>query len=196
MKLYLDKEHSAPSPRRVRIFVAEKGIQIPTEEVTLHKETRSPEFLLKNPMGSVPVLELDDGTCIAESVAICNYLEELHPEPSLFGSTPEWRAIINMWVRRVEIYLYIPIDLMSMYDGKIAQAKEGSRRFATRTLGLIDAALREREFIASDSFTMADIFALSALDFGSKHCGFDLSDDHTNVIRWHKAVSARASAKA
>ena len=92
MKLYLDKEHSAPSPRRVRIFVAEKGLQIPTEEVSLHKGTRSSEFIAKNPLGSVPVLELDDGRCIAESVAVCNYLEELHPEPSLFGSTAERRG--------------------------------------------------------------------------------------------------------
>ena len=196
MKLYLDKEHSAPSPRRVRIFLAEKGIQIPTAEVSLHKETRSPEFLAKNPMGSVPVLELDDGTCIAESVAVCNYLEELHPEPSLFGSTAEERAIVNMWVRRVELYLYIPIELMAMYDGRIAEAKEGSRRFADRTLGMIDVVLGEREFIASEQFTMADIFALSALDFGHKHCGFDLNEDHANVNRWHKAVSARRSARA
>ena len=196
MKLYLDKEHSAPSPRRVRIFVAEKGLQIPTEEVSLHKGTRSSEFLAKNPLGSVPVLELDDGRCIAESVAVCNYLEELHPEPSLFGSTAERRAIVNMWVRRVELYLYIPIELMGMYHGKIPEAEEGSRRFAARTLGMIDSALREREFVASDRFTMADIFALSALDFGREHSGFDLNEDHPNVIRWHRAVSARPSSKA
>src|SRR5215469_3096597 len=100
MKLY-NEDNPAPNPRKVRIFLSEKGISVPLERVRMMKsEHKAPEFLQKNSLGQVPVLELDDGTCIAESVAICRYLEELHPEPALFGSNPIERAQVEMWVRR------------------------------------------------------------------------------------------------
>ena len=97
----------APNPRRVRVFLAEKGIEVPSVQIDIGKgENRKPEFLAKNPMGAVPVLELDDGTCISESLAICRYLEELNPDPSLFGSDAEERALIEMWTRRMEAEIF------------------------------------------------------------------------------------------
>ena len=114
MKLY--DVTFAPNPRRVRIFLAEKGIDVPMVQVNLAEgEHKSAEFLEKNPSGKVPVLELDDGTCIGESVAICRYFEALHPQPALFGATPEEKGLIEMWLRRVEINLYIPIELAGVF---------------------------------------------------------------------------------
>ena len=108
MKIH--ESHNAPNPRRVRIFLAEKGIQVPFEEVDIVKKVnRDEEFRRKNPLGTVPVLELDDGTFISESVAICRYFEEIHPEPPLFGADAKQRALIEMWNRRMEFNLLQPI---------------------------------------------------------------------------------------
>jgi glutathione S-transferase len=108
MKLY--DLRTGTNTRRVRIFLAEKGVKLPIVEVDMMKgENKSPDYLAKNPMGTMPLLELDDGTQLAESVAICRYIEELHPEPPLFGATPIERALIEMWNRRMELELLIPI---------------------------------------------------------------------------------------
>ena len=115
MKLYVDDRGTAPSPRRVRMYLAEKDIDVPLERLVIHEENRTAEFLKKNPLGSLPVLELDDGTCIAESLAICRYFEESYPDPPLFGSTPVEKAEIEMWTRRAELYVYTPIDLASHF---------------------------------------------------------------------------------
>ncbi len=96
MKIYVDRGGTARSPRRVRIFLAEKGIRVPYVRLEIHKENRTPEFRRKNPLSTLPVLELDDGSCISESIAICRYFEELHPEPPLFGSSPREKAEIEM----------------------------------------------------------------------------------------------------
>ena len=103
MKIYVDRNGTAPSPRRVRIYLAEKGLEIPYERLEIHKQNRTEEFKKKNRASTLPVLELDDGTCIAESMAICRYFEALHPEPPLFGATPLEQAEIEMWLRRIEL---------------------------------------------------------------------------------------------
>ena len=191
MKLYVDRGGTAPSPRRVRIFLAEKGIEVPTERLALHQENRTPGFLEKNPTGTLPVLELDDGRCIAESLAICRYFEGLQPEPSLFGRAPVEQAWIEMWTRRVELNLYLPIDLGEFLT---PEAAEVAGRWAQQTLALLDRELGEHEFIAGERYCVADIFALSALDFGIRHKGFEIPAKRENLRRWHRVVSQRPSA--
>lgn len=196
MKIYVDREGTAPSPRRVRIFLAEKGLDVPYERLELHEENRTPEFLKKNPVGSLPVLELDDGTCIAESIAICRYFEALHPEPSLFGSTPRAQAEVEMWMRRAELYLYLPIDLAGYFTASAPPAAKELRGWADLSLAFLDRLLQEREFITGERYTIADVFALSALDYGMRYHGFEIAPERKGLARWHRAVSERPSARA
>ena len=202
MKIYDSK--TAPNPRRVRIFVAEKGIQIPYEEVDLVKAVnRGEEFRKKNPSGTVPVLELDDGTCISETVAICRYLEELHPNPPLMGVDAKDRAMVEMWQRRMELELLIPIadafrQRHDFFKGKIRQLPEYAevqKKNAEDRLARLNNELANRNFIAGDRYTIADITALCAIDFG-RVSKIAIQPDQANLARWHAEVSARASAKA
>jgi len=202
MKIYDSK--TAPNPRRVRIFVAEKGIQIPYEEVDLVKAVnRGEEFRKKNPSGTVPVLELDDGTCISETVAICRYLEELHPNPPLMGVDAKDRALVEMWQRRMELELLIPIadafrQRHDFFKGKIRQLPEYAevqKKNAEDRLARLNNELANRKFIAGDRYTIADITALCAIDFG-RVSKIAIQPDQANLARWHAEVSARASAKA
>ncbi len=202
MKIYDSK--TAPNPRRVRVFVAEKGIQIPYEEVDLVKAiNRGEEFRKKNPSGTVPVLELDDGTCISETVAICRYLEELHPNPPLMGVDAKDRAIVEMWQRRMELELLIPIanafrQRHEFFKGKIRQTPEfaeAQKKDAEERLARLNDELANRKFIAGDRYTIADITALCAIDFG-RVSKIAIQPDQANLARWHAEVSARASAKA
>ena len=202
MKIYDSK--TAPNPRRVRIFVAEKGIQIPYEEVDLVKAVnREAEFRKKNPSGTVPVLELDDGTCISETVAICRYLEELHPNPPLMGVDAKDRAIVEMWQRRMELELLLPIaDAFRLrhefFKGKIRQLPEYAevqKKNAEDRLARLNNELANHQFIAGDRYTIADITALCAIDFG-RVSKIAIQPDQANLTRWHAEVSARASAKA
>lgn len=202
MKIYDSK--TAPNPRRVRVFVAEKGIQIPYEEVDIGKAVnRGEEFRKKNPSGTVPVLELDDGTCISETVAICRYLEELHPNPPLMGVDAKDRAIVEMWQRRMELELLIPIadafrQRHDFFKGKIRQLPEYAevqKKNAEDRLARLNNELANRKFIAGDCYTIADITALCAIDFG-RVSKITIQPDQTNLARWHAEVSARASAKA
>ena len=195
MKIYVDKKGRAPSPRRVRIDLAEKEIEVPYERLEIHVENRTSEFRKKNPISTLPVLELDDGTCISESIAICRYFEELHPEPPLFGTTPLERAQIEMWMRRVELYLYLPIDF-SGPDFLPGEAPEKFRGFANQAMRFLDRELASREFVAGGQYTIADVFALSAIDFGVAHMGYEIGAELENLARWHEAVSSRPSAKA
>jgi glutathione S-transferase len=196
VKLYVDEHGEAPSPRRVRIFLAEKGIEVPYEGMKLHEENRTEAFRKKNPFRTLPVLELDDGTCIAESMAICRYFEALHPEPSLFGRTALDQARIEMWTRRIELALYLPIDF-SGATGMIGEAAAARfRDGALRGLRFYDRQLGGREFMAGDDYSVADVVALSAVDFGLRHVGYALDPTWTNLRRWHEAVSARPSASA
>ena len=202
MKIYDSK--TAPNPRRVRIFVAEKGIQIPYEEVDLVKAVnRGEEFRKKNPSGTVPVLELDDGTCISETVAICRYLEELHPNPPMMGVDAKDRALVEMWQRRMELELLLPIadafrQRHDFFKGKIRQLPEYAevqKKNAEDRLARLNNELANRNFIAGDRYTIADITALCAIDFG-RVSKIAIQPDQANLARWHAEVSARASAKA
>lgn len=194
----------APNPRRVRVFLAEKGITVPYEQVNLAAgDNRKPEFLKKNPMGGLPVLELDDGTFIAESVAICRYFEELHPEPNLMGKDAREKAVIEMWNRRMEF------DVLGMtagsfrntsefFKGRIPQSPdygEICKNAAIKRLEWLDGELANRKFIAGNRFTIADITALIGIDFG-RVTGIRIQDGQKNLARWYQEVSSRPSAKA
>ncbi|HOZ26994.1 MAG TPA: glutathione S-transferase family protein [Hyphomonadaceae bacterium] len=202
MKLYNLK--AGMNPRRVRIFLAEKGVTIPTVDIDMMKgENGTAEFLRMNPLGKLPVLELDDGTCISESIAICRYIEELHPEPDLFGSSPAERAVIEMWNRRVEFEFAQPMSsqfehLSPFFAERIEQVPECgayARSRILKTLGWLDAELAKRRYIASDRYTIADITAQCAVLLG-KNTGVPLPTELANIARWWGEVSARPTARA
>lgn len=202
MKLYDTK--TAPNPRRVRIFLAEKGVQIPDEQVDLAKaQNRTPEFLKINPFGGVPVLQLDDGTNLAESVAICRYFEETHPEPRLMGVDARDKALVEMWQRRMELYLFAMVggafrNTSDFFKGRIPQVPEYGevcRQAAEKAYTMIDGFLAERKFIAGERYTIADITALVAIDF-AKLIKLRITPEQKNLARWYETVSSRPSAKA
>ena len=202
MKIY--DSQTAPNPRRVRIFLAEKGIAVPYEQVDIVKaDNRAAEFRAKNPLGTLPVLELDDGTHIAESVAICRYFEEQHPNPPLMGTDARDRALVEMWQRRMELELFGPITQVfrnshPFFAGRIPQVPEWGevcRKAAEARLAWLDTVLADREFIAGPRYTIADITALCGIDFG-RVSKIRIQPEQTNLARWHAAVSARPSAKA
>jgi glutathione S-transferase len=194
----------APNPRRLRVFLAEKGVQVPLEQVNLATaDNRKPEFLKKNPMGGIPVLELDDGTCIAESVALCRYLEELHPEPTLMGKDGKEKAVIEMWNRRMEFEILAMSagsfrNTSDFFKGRIPQVPEYGeicKNAVIKRLEWLDTELANRKFIAGDRFTIADITALIGIDFG-RTTQIKIQPEQKNLARWHAEVSGRPSAKA
>ena len=202
MKIY--EATPAPNPRRVRIFLAEKGITVPLEQVNIGAgDNRKPEFLKINPMGGVPVLELDDGTRIAESVAICRYFEETNPQPALFGNDAKDKAIVEMWQRRMELEVLSMTagsfrNTSDFFKGRIPQVREYGevcKNAALKRLEWLDTELANREFIAGDHYTIADITALVGIDFG-RTTGIKILEGQKNLARWHQAVSSRPSAKA
>jgi glutathione S-transferase len=202
MKLYDSAQ--APNPRRVRIFLSEKGIEVPTVQVNIGKaENRRPEFLAKNPMGGIPVLELDDGTYLAESVAICRYFEDLQPEPPLMGTDGRDRAIVEMWNRRMELEIALPCmqsfrNTHEFFKGRIPQVPEYGKvckAAAEKRLEWLDAELASREFIAGDRYTIADITAFVGIGFG-RVTDIRILPEQKNLQRWYDAVSSRPSAKA
>jgi len=203
MKLH-DNRH-APNPRRVRIFLAEKGIEVPTVQVDLMaREQKSDAMKRLNSLGSIPVLELDDGDGIAESVAICRYFEELHPEPALFGRGAKGRAQVEMWNRRIELGLLMPVAQVWIHGSphtaklvkQIPAAAAFNREVVARFLGWLDRELAGRDFLAGDAYSVADITALCTLDFATGLVGIALDPALAQVARWRAAVSARPSAKA
>lgn len=205
MKLYTYA--GAPNPRRVHIFLAEKGIEIPFQQVDIMKrENRTPEFVEKvNVMGGLPVLELDDGSHIAESIAICRYLEALNPEPPLFGATPKEQGVVDMWLRRVELNFMVPVGQVWIHGSpltkavnpnQIAEAAEQGRKIVERYFGFLDRQLADREFLAGDVYSVADISAFCTLDFAAALNSLVHSPGLENLTRWHQAVSARPSASA
>ncbi len=202
MKLY--EFTQAPNPRRVRIFLAEKGITVPLQQVNIAAgENRKPEFLKINPMGGLPVLELDDGTHIAESVAICRYFEETKPEPRLMGTDAKDKALVEMWNRRMELEIFAMTtgafrNTSDFFKGRIPQVKEWGevcRNAALKRLEWLDTELANREFIAGSRYTIADITALVAIDFG-RLTDIRIKPEQKNLARWHQTVSSRPSAKA
>jgi len=208
VKLY-DEDLPAPNPRRVRIYLAEKGIEVPRHRIALAAgEHKSAEFKKKNSLGQVPVLELDDGSTISESVSICRYFEALHPEPPLFGATPRDSAIVDMWIRRIELRVMAPIGQVWInahpLTERYARAQgitrfpefgEVNRQRAVDAMRWLDRELAGSRFIAGDDYTMADVVALSTLDFG-RFIGIELPDDGPRLRDWHARVSARPSATA
>jgi glutathione S-transferase len=203
MKLY--DSGRAPNPRRVRIFLAEKGVSVPAEQVDLGAmEHKSEAFTTLNPLQRVPVLALDDGTVITESVAICRYFERLRPEPPLFGRGPKEEALVEMWNRRMELNLLNAVSNVfrhshpAMKELEVPQVggwAESNKPRVAEFLAILDTELRDQLYVVGDHFTIADITGLVAVDF-MKPARLAIPDDLVNVRRWHAQVSARPSAKA
>jgi glutathione S-transferase len=203
MKLY--DGGRAPNPRRVRIYLAEKGIQVPIEQVDLGTlQHKSAAFKAINPIQRVPVLVLDDGTIITESIAICHYFEELNPEPSLFGRGAREIARIEMWNRRAELHLLFPVSHVfrhthsAMKEMEVPQVPawaEANKPRIADFLAVLDEELQQHAFVGGDGYSVADITGLVAVDL-MKPAKLAVPDDFKNVRRWHKDVSARPSASA
>lgn len=203
MKLY--DGGRAPNPRRVRIFFAEKSVPLP-EIVSIdiaQKQHRTPEFTKINPAQRLPVLVLDDGTALAETMAICRYLESLHPEPALFGSGPKELAIVEMWNRRVELGLFASVTAvfrhshpsMADLEDQVPEWAEANREMIDDHLMLLDLQLAGSPFLCGDRLTVADITAGIAIDF-MKPARIPLPDDLAHIRRWHAELSARPSWRA
>jgi len=203
MKLY--DGGRAPNPRRVRIFLAEKGIEVPTEQVDLGAlQQRSEAFTAINPMQRVPALVLDDGTVIAESIAICRYFEALNPQPPLFGRGALETALVEMWNRRAELHLLFPVAsvfqhlhpaMKQMVQPQVPDWGEANKPRVMTFLQFLDGELQSRQYVAGANYTVADITALVAVDF-MRVAKLVAPTTLTNLKRWHEAVSARPSAGA
>jgi glutathione S-transferase len=201
MKLY--DAGKAPNPRRVRIFFAEKGIALPTLiPVDLTKaEQKTAAFSALNPAQQTPVLILDDGTPLSETIAICRYLEALYPDPPLFGVGAKHIAITEMWNRRAELGLYAAIQhvfrhshpgMAAMEQPQVPQWADVNRPRATTQLHILNAQLAQHRFLTGDSFTVADITAGIATDF-LKVAKITIPEDCTHLMRWHAELRARPS---
>lgn len=203
MKLY--DGGMAPNPRRVRIYLAEKGIEVPLENVDMGAlEHKSEKIADRNPLQRLPVLELDDGTVLTETIAICRYFEELNPEPPLFGTGALERAQVEMWQRRVELHFFYPVAAAfrhthpAMKDWEVPQVPawgEANRDKAVEFIRLLDDHLKDREFIVADRFTVADITASVATGF-MKPAKITVPDDVPNFTRYAEAMKARPSYRA
>lgn len=195
----------APNPRRVRIFLAEKGIDMAFEEIDIMKEEhKQAGFARVNPLRRVPVLKLDDGTNISESVAICRYFEELQPEPALFGTTALEKAVVEMWNRRMEYNLLFHIaqyfrhlnpHMAHLEVPQIPAWGEANKARALEGVKLLDTQLASNAFVAGSKYSIADITAQVAIDF-LKPARIERPSGLTHLKRWHEEISSRASATA
>ena len=196
---------TAPNPRRVRVFLAEKGIEVPYEELDLMQGAlKTPEFTNLNRFQRVPVLILDDGTAIAETMAICRYFEETKPEPALLGKGAKQRAVIEMWNRRMELGLFFSVAqafrhlhpaMAHLEVPQVSAWGEANKPRALDILGFMDRELAGRRHIAGDAFSIADITALVAVDF-MKPARIQRPAELKNLERWYAEVSSRPSVKA
>ena len=203
MKLYDSRR--APNPRRVRWFMAEKGIEdVEIVDIDIFGgQHRQPDYLAKAGLPNVPALEIDAATTITESVAICRYLESVYPEPNLFGRDPREIAVIEMWARRAEMLLSTPLMMavrhghpaLAAIETQIPEVAESNRKAAERALKVFDRRLAESEFIAADRLTIADILAVTGLDF-ARMVRFRPDAELVHVNRWLKAMLERPAAKA
>jgi len=203
MKLY--DGGRAPNPRRVTVFLAEKGIEVEKVPVDMGQlGHKSEEVTRLNPLQRLPVLVLDDGTALSESVAICRYFEELHPEPPLMGTDARDKAIVEMWNRRMELIFLAAVAnafrhthpaMQEWEKPQLAEWGEINRPKALAFLELLDKELAQREFIAGDRYTIADITGMIGFEF-MKPARIERPEHLANVMRWYQAVSSRPSAKA
>ena len=201
MKLY--DGGRAPNPRRVQIFLKEKGIEIETQQVDLNAlEHRTAQMLSKNPTATIPFLELEDGVVISETIAICRYLEELNSEPNLFGLTAINRAFVEMWNRRVEFGFFLRVAHSFRHLHSAAAVLEGeqvpewgrkNQKLATEYLHILDEQLSRYQFIAGDQFSVADITAIVAVQF-FKPARIEMPQEgFSNFKQWVAEVESRPS---
>ena len=192
----------APNPRRVRIFLNEKGIDIATEQIDIMKgEHKKDDYKKMSPLSQVPTLELDDGTYITESIAICRYFEALHPEPNLLGKDPKEIAIVEMWQRRIELLLMMGIantyrhghPAMAALENQVKEWAEASRPRVIKMLHWFDKQMENKEYICLDRYTIADISALVCFDF-AKWPQIDIPDDCKNLKSYYERLNSRPSA--
>ncbi len=203
--IFYDAVNPAPNPRRVRIFMAEKGIRIATEQLSIPGgEHKSEAFRAINPLGQVPALKLDDGDVITESVSICRFLEALNPDPPLFGTGPRGVAEVDMWLRRVELRLMIPVGMVWLhthpFTARVVKPQypefgETQRARALTVMREIDSTLGDRHWLAGKNFSIADIVLLTTIDFAT-WIGLPMPDDVPALSAWHARASARPSAAA
>ena len=203
MKLY---NSIGPKQRVVRMFLAEKGIDIPKIEVDLMKgENRQDAHLKRNPHGQMPTLELDNGHYLSEITAICEYIEDTHPSPALIGSTPEEKAEARMWTRRVDLNICEPMAAGFRYgEGEpffknrivtLPEASPGLKKVAQDRIAWLDGQIAGKQYLCGNRFTLADILLFCFLDFGAS-VGQPLNPDNKNVVAWYNRMKERPSAKA
>ena len=203
MKLYTSM---GPNPAVVAMFLAEKGAEIPTEKVDLMAgENRQPPYVAKNPAGQLPCLELDDGSHLAEITAICEYLDEKLPGPSLIGATPEERAATRMWVRRIDLNICEPMangfrfaEGLPLFQNRlrtIPHAAGDLKELAQEKITWLDGLMTGKTWVAGDRFTLADILLFCFLQFGAS-VGQPINPDNTNIVAWLERVKARVAEKA
>lgn len=203
MKLY--DGGKAPNPRRVRVFLAEKNIEVPLVPVDMGAMGhRAPEIAERNPLLRLPVLELDDGTIITESIAICRYFEEITPQPPLFGVGAVGQARVEEWQRRLEldlmksvaqVFRHLHPAMQEWEKPQIAAWGEANKSKVHDFLAFLDRELSDREFVAGDDYSIADITGMIAIDF-MKPARLSVPDEFSNVQRWYAALAARPSAGA
>jgi len=195
-----------PNPRVVRIFMAERGIEIPRVEIDLRGgENRQPAYMAKNPTGTLPCLELDDGTVLSEITAICEYLDEITPGPSLIGSTPLERAETRMWTRRIDLNIAEPMtngfrfaEGLKLFQNRIRcipQAADDLKKTAQERLAWLDGQIEGRRFVCGDRLTLADILLFAFLDFGAL-IGQPINPALKNIAAHHARMKDRPSAAA
>ncbi|MCC3245160.1 glutathione S-transferase [Methylocystis sp. WRRC1] len=195
----------APNPRRVRFFLAEKGVSIPMHDVNLMAlEHKTDAYAKINPLLTVPALELDDGAVLTESVAICRYIESLYPEPALFGRGGREQAFVEMWQRRMEFGLFAPVAMAfrhshprmaALEQPQFPEFAEAQRPRAIRMMRFVNDELAQRRFIANENFTIADITAFIAMEL-TKLARVEIPDDLRHLARWRAEVAARPGASA
>jgi glutathione S-transferase len=203
MKLY---DSVGPNPRIVRMFMAEKSIDVPKQTVDLRKgENREAEHLKRNPHGQMPTLELDDGNYLSEIVAICEYLEEKNPTPPMIGATPEERAECRMWTRRVDLNIAEPLangyrfgEALKFFEKRILcvpEASAGLKKIAANRLEWLNGQIAGKHYLCGKRFTLADMLLYCWLDFGNQ-VGQPLDTVNTNIVAWFARVGERPSVKA
>lgn len=203
MKLY---NSIGPNPRVVRIFLAEKGVELPLETVDLMGgENRKAAYVAKNPSGQLPALELDDGTCLAEITAICEYLEEKHSEPALIGATPEERAVTRMWTRRIDLNIVENLangfryaEGLPLFKNRIhviPQAADDLKAIAREKLAWLDGLCAGNEWICGNRFTLADVLLFAFLEFGAS-VGQPLDPKLAWLPGWFERVAKRPAVEA